>query len=89
MDGYGWRNAVIVFAVFRLLVLPLCLVVATPRAEDASASPSAARAQTYRQALAEAFGHRSYLLLVLGFFTCGPICSTAGSRSRSAAGRSR
>jgi MFS family permease len=24
-----------------------------------------------RQALAEAFGHRSFLLLVLGFFTCG------------------
>ena len=24
-----------------------------------------------RQALAEAFGHRSYVLLVLGFFTCG------------------
>jgi MFS family permease len=71
MDAYGWRNAVIVFAVILLLVLPLCLVVATPRAEDASASPSAARAQTYRQALAEAFGHRSYLLLVLGFFTCG------------------
>jgi MFS family permease len=27
--------------------------------------------QTYRQALAEALGHRSYILLVLGFFTCG------------------
>ncbi len=30
-----------------------------------------AQAQTYKQALAEAFGHRSYILLVLGFFTCG------------------
>jgi MFS family permease len=27
--------------------------------------------QTYQQALAEALGHRSYILLVLGFFTCG------------------
>ena len=27
--------------------------------------------QTYKQALAEALGHRSYILLVLGFFTCG------------------
>ena len=27
--------------------------------------------QTYRQALPEALGHRSYILLVLGFFTCG------------------
>jgi predicted MFS family arabinose efflux permease len=28
-------------------------------------------AQSARQAFAEAFGHRSYILLVLGFFTCG------------------
>ena len=27
--------------------------------------------QSFRQAMAEAFGHRSYVLLVLGFFTCG------------------
>ena len=27
--------------------------------------------QSFRTALAEAFGHRSYVLLVLGFFTCG------------------
>jgi MFS family permease len=31
----------------------------------------AALTQTYKQALAEALGHRSYILLVLGFFTCG------------------
>jgi MFS family permease len=30
-----------------------------------------AQTQTYKQALAEALGHRSYILLVLGFFTCG------------------
>ena len=33
--------------------------------------PGVAPTQTYREALAEAFGHRSYLLLVIGFFTCG------------------
>ena len=27
--------------------------------------------QSFKHALAEAFGHRSYVLLVLGFFTCG------------------
>jgi MFS family permease len=27
--------------------------------------------QSSKQALSEAFGHRSYVLLVLGFFTCG------------------
>ena len=31
----------------------------------------ARRPQSLRQALSEAFGHRSYVLLVLGFFTCG------------------
>ena len=31
----------------------------------------AADQQSFRTALAEAFGHRSYVLLVLGFFTCG------------------
>ena len=30
-----------------------------------------ARPQSFKQALSEAFGHRSYVLLVLGFFTCG------------------
>ena len=32
---------------------------------------SASAQQSLRQALAEAIGHRSYLLLVIGFFTCG------------------
>ncbi len=27
--------------------------------------------QTWKQALKEAFGHRSFILLVLGYFTCG------------------
>jgi MFS family permease len=43
--------------------------VGSPRA--AEAAPSAIQIQNYKQALAEALGHRSYILLVLGFFTCG------------------
>ena len=70
MDAYGWQNALIVFATLLLFIVPLAFVVATPSTEDV-ASPSVAQAQNYRQAVAEAFGHRSYLLLVLGFFTCG------------------
>jgi MFS family permease len=50
-----------------------------PRTNDSSHTPArrvdglsgAVPTQTYRQALAEALGHRSYILLVLGFFTCG------------------
>jgi predicted MFS family arabinose efflux permease len=49
------------------LILPLSLVVATS-AQDGGTST---HQQSFRQALGEAFGHRSYVLLVIGFFTCG------------------
>jgi predicted MFS family arabinose efflux permease len=39
--------------------------------QSPEAAPSATQIQNYKQALAEALGHRSYILLVLGFFTCG------------------
>ena len=47
---------------------------AVARARDAARQPRAAARrvkQSVKQALSEAFGHRSYMLLVLGFFTCG------------------
>jgi len=53
-----------------LLVLPLSLALAT-RNGPAAGVAAAEEQQSFRQALAEAFGHRSYVLLVLGFFTCG------------------
>src|SRR5882762_7419280 len=57
------------FAGLMLLIIPLSLALATPPA-TASNVPVAEQ-QSFRTALAEAFGHRSYVLLVLGFFTCG------------------
>jgi MFS family permease len=71
MDAYGWQNALVTFAAMLLLVLPLAFAIATSPAATASGPTSSAQAQSFRQALAEAFGHRSYILLVLGFFTCG------------------
>ncbi len=68
MDAYGWQTALAIFACVLLLILPLSLALATPRGGFA---PNAALAQSVKQALVEAFGHRSYVLLVLGFFTCG------------------
>jgi predicted MFS family arabinose efflux permease len=70
MDQFGWQTALAVFAGVTMLVLPLSLALATPR--NSAASPAAVMApQSFRHAMAEAFGHRSYVLLVLGFFTCG------------------
>jgi len=60
-----------VFAVLMLLVIPLSLALATPTASAASADAPVAQKQSFKSALTEAFGHRSYVLLVLGFFTCG------------------
>jgi MFS family permease len=67
-DNFGWQNALITFSVAMLLILPLSLALVTPTAERAA---GAIAPQSIKQALAEALVHRSYLLLVLGFFTCG------------------
>jgi MFS family permease len=68
IDSFGWQEALLIFAAGMLLVLPLSLALATPRAASGTGK---AAPQSLKQALAEAFGHRSYVLLVLGFFTCG------------------
>lgn len=67
---YGWAVALFVFAAAVLLILPFSIVLAT-RPAEASAAPGANTPQSLRHALSEAFAHRSYVLLVLGFFTCG------------------
>jgi MFS family permease len=69
IDNFGWQSALTVFACLMLLIVPLSLALATPPAT--SSNVPAADNQSFRTALAEAFGHRSYVLLVLGFFTCG------------------
>jgi MFS family permease len=69
IDNFGWQAALTVFAFLMLLIIPLSFALATPPATSATV-PVADR-QSFRTALAEAFGHRSYVLLVLGFFTCG------------------
>jgi MFS family permease len=68
--GYGWALALFVFAAAVLLVIPFSIALATPPAS--TTTPIGADApQSLKHALAEAFAHRSYVLLVLGFFTCG------------------
>jgi len=67
MDAVGWQETLLIFAVSMLAVLPLSLVLVTPRAEGTRESAQ----QSLRQAISEAFAHRSYVMLVLGFFTCG------------------
>jgi MFS family permease len=72
IDTLGWQQALIVFAFTLLPVLPISIVLAT-RKLGSGGTVAAANLpnQTVAQALGEAFRHRSYVLLVLGFFTCG------------------
>jgi MFS family permease len=67
---FGWQHALVALGLITLLILPMAVVVRTPPM-DLAAGPEAVQKQSLVQALAEAFGHRSYVLLVLGFFTCG------------------
>jgi MFS family permease len=69
IDNFGWQAALTVFAGLMFLIIPLSLAIATPPA--VSTNVPAADEQSFKTALAEAFGHKSYILLVLGFFTCG------------------
>ncbi|MCO5092439.1 MFS transporter [Bosea sp. (in: a-proteobacteria)] len=73
IDTLGWQQALTAFAFALLPILPISLVLATRRSGPRSGAAAAANLpnQTVRQALGEAFKHRSYVLLVLGFFTCG------------------
>jgi MFS family permease len=70
MDKFGWQNALLVFAGLTMLIVPLAFTLMT-QPGSANAAAAAKPSQSLRQALGEAFGHRSYVLLVLGFFTCG------------------
>ena len=46
-------------------------MLAAPRAAAGAAQSTRRRPERRSRRSAEAFGHRSYVLLVLGYFTCG------------------
>ena len=68
INGIGWESALVTFAAILLLILPLSLALATRGNAD---NVAGRHQQSAKEALSEAFRHRSYVLLVLGFFTCG------------------
>ena len=70
IQSYGWQTATLIFAALMLVIAPLSTVLATPTA-GAAPAPGATRELTLGETLRQAFSHRSYVLLVLGFYTCG------------------
>jgi MFS family permease len=68
----GWRETLLTFGGLVLLIVPLAMMIAAPRRAEGAVTPvQAGSSQTVSQALTEALGHKSYVLLVLGYFTCG------------------
>jgi MFS family permease len=71
IDATGWQNTLVIFGGMMFLILPLALALATPHTAAQAGAAASRPQQSVLQALSEAFRHRSYVLLVLGFFTCG------------------
>jgi len=72
IDHFGYQAALLTFASVLLLIVPLSFAIATPPQSNAPAGArNFAASQNFKEALREALSHRSYILLVVGFFTCG------------------
>ena len=70
IEQTGWKMALLVFAALLLMTIPLTVYLATQPKSSLPTEPEADK-RTLMQTLSHAFGHTSYVLLVLGFFTCG------------------
>jgi MFS family permease len=68
-QSLNWHYTLMIFAAVVLAVMPLSLALALPR--DAQTNANTGPTQSVGQALREAMSHRSYVLLILGYFTCG------------------
>ena len=68
IGGVGWQAALLVLGAAALLIMPLALFLREPGFKGGAAPR---REQTIGQALREAFGYRSFQLLMAGYFVCG------------------
>ena len=70
LSDFNWQTALQVFAMLCGLILAFsCFMKTKPAATPAGQAPE--HEQTLREALSEAFHHRGYWLIHLGFFVCG------------------
>jgi MFS family permease len=69
IDAYGWSDSLIIMAVM-VLAIPVLAMPLRGSSHNAAAASQVIQ-QTVGGALSEAFAHRSYMLLVSGFFVCG------------------
>lgn len=68
ISGFGWQQALLILGGAALLIVPLAFFLREPGFAGGAALR---REQTIGQALREAFGYRSFQLLMAGYFVCG------------------
>ena len=66
ISNFGWFNALLILSVSAALIAPLASALV-----ETSKSPGAVATQSVGEAVREAFGHKSFLLLTAGYFVCG------------------
>lgn len=67
ISGTGWQNALFFLSIAALLIVPLAFGLREPPQSRALG----AQHQSIAQAVREAFGYRSFQLLMAGYFVCG------------------
>ena len=67
----GWQPALVILGVLGLAAIPIILWITQGHSAHAAAMAATAPAGTLKKTLAEAARDRSFLLLNIGFFTCG------------------
>ncbi len=66
IGGFGWQSALFILGCLALAIVPLSLGLREPAATAATPGQ-----QSLGHALREAFGYRSFQLLMAGYFVCG------------------
>jgi len=67
ISGFGWQQALLILALTVLVIIPL----SSALVEDKKAQAAQFHRQSIPEALREAFTHRGYVLLCLGYTVCG------------------
>lgn len=67
IGSFGWQNALFILGCLALAIMPLAIGLKEPKAPGHGVGFQ----QSIGQALREAFGYRSFQLLMAGYFVCG------------------
>ena len=71
IDAIGWKGTALALAAVTAAIIPLSYMLWTAPLSPQAKTTAADGPASITAALKEAFAHPSYILLVIGFFTCG------------------